>query len=60
MLNEKPSLKNFTHNLEWSLVSFKPSRSELKYEHWFDGHNFSEIKYEILIKRKPLFVIQVR
>lgn len=59
ILNESPMLKNFTHNLEWSLISFKPTRFEMKYEHWVDNHNFSEIKYQILIKRKPLFVIQV-
>ena len=55
---EKPSLKNFTDNNEWILVKYKPTRVENKYEHWIENDHFSEIKYNILIKRKSLFVIQ--
>jgi hypothetical protein len=55
---EEPSLKNFSHNSEWILVKYKPIRAENKYEHWIEDDYFSEIKYNILIKRKSLFVIQ--
>ena len=44
--------------MEWTLINYKPSRFEIKYDHWFDENSFSEIKYEILMKRKPLFVLQ--
>ena len=57
-MNENPTLKNFTDNSEWSLVSYKPIRFEVKYVHWFDDNSFSEIKYKILMKRKSLFVLQ--
>ena len=57
MLHPNVSLKNFTDNQEWSLITYKPTRFEIKYEQWFDEESFSEIKYQILIKRKPLFVI---
>jgi len=55
---EEASLKNFTHNAEWLLIKYKPARIEIKYEHWIEDDYFSEIKYSILIKRKPLFVLQ--
>ena len=58
MLHPNVTLKNFTDNQEWTLIAYKPSRFEIKYEHWFDDQVFSEIKYEILIQRKSLFVIQ--
>ena len=58
MLHPEATLKNFTDNQEWTLIAYKPSRFEIKYEHWFDENGFSEIKYEILIKRKSLFVLQ--
>lgn len=58
MLHENPSLKNFTDNQEWSLIGYKPTRFEIRYEHWFDNNSFSEIKYQILMSRKSLFVLQ--
>ena len=58
MLHPEATLKNFTDNQEWTLIAYKPSRFEIKYEHWFDDQAFSEIKYEILIQRKSLFVLQ--
>jgi hypothetical protein len=58
MLHEDPSLNNFTDNSEWTLIKYKPTRFEVKYDHWFENQSFSEIKYEILMKRKSLFVIQ--
>jgi hypothetical protein len=33
-------------------------RYEMKYEGWIENYSFSEIRYKILIRRKPLFVIQ--
>lgn len=53
-----PSLKNFTDNTEWTLLKYKPIRIENKYEHWIEDDYFSEIKYNILIRRKSLFVLQ--
>ena len=58
LLHENPTLKNFTDNKEWNLIKYKPSRFEIKYEHWFDNESFSEIKYQIVMRRKSLFVIQ--
>lgn len=58
IMHENPSMKNFTDNLEWKLIKYKPSRFEMKYEHWFDNNSFSEIKYTFLIRRKSLFVLQ--
>lgn len=58
VMHAEPSLKNFTDNQEWLLITYKPHRFEIKYEHWFDNESFSEIKYKILIKRKSLFVVQ--
>ncbi len=58
LINEFPSLENYTENNEWSLVSYKPIREEIKYDNWIEDDLFSEIRYKILIKRKPLFVLQ--
>lgn len=58
IMSEDVSMKNFTDNQEWTLIGYKPTRLEVKYEHWFDESSFSEIKYKILIKRKALFVVQ--
>ena len=55
---ESPSLKNYTENTEWTLIDYKPTRLESKYEHWIEDDYFSEIKYNILIRRKSLFVLQ--
>jgi nicotinic acetylcholine receptor, invertebrate len=57
-LNEVPSLKNYTENSEWILTDILSSRFEIRYDHWFDNNSFSEIKYEIHLKRKSLFIIQ--
>jgi nicotinic acetylcholine receptor len=58
MLAPNPSLKNFTDSSEWTLIEYKPTRFEIKYDHWFDNNSFSEIKYQIIMKRKSLFVLQ--
>ena len=58
IMHENPSLKNFTDNSEWTLIKYKATRFEIKYDHWFDNQSFSEIKYQILMKRKSLFVLQ--
>jgi hypothetical protein len=57
-MNANPSLENITENNEWTLMRYKPSRSEIKYENWVENDMFSEIRYKILIRRKPLFVLQ--
>ena len=51
LLKEDPSLKNFTDNSEWTLIKYKPTRIEIKYDHWFENQSFSEIKYQIIMKR---------
>ena len=50
-------LHNYTENNEWTLVKYKPYRSETKYENWIENDSFSEINYKMLIKRKSLFVV---
>lgn len=55
---EDPSLENYTENNEWALMAYKPYRHEIKYTNWIENDSFSEIHYKILIRRKPLFVIQ--
>jgi len=44
--------------LEWDLIRYKAKRFENHYDHWFDNNSFSEIKYQILIERRSLFVLQ--
>jgi hypothetical protein len=58
MLHESLSFKNYTENSEWILINVRSSRFEINYEHWFDNNSFSEIFYEIILKRKSLFVVQ--
>lgn len=58
LMDENPSLQNYTENNEWKLVKYKPTRSEIKYDNWVENDLFSEIRYKILIRRKPLFVLQ--
>ena len=58
LMNESPSLENYTENNEWSLLAYKPVRTEIKYDNWIEDDLFSEIRYKILIRRKPLFVLQ--
>jgi hypothetical protein len=58
LINENPSLEAYTENNVWKLVGYKPYRNEVKYEAWIENDPFSEIIYKILVKRKPLFVIQ--
>lgn len=58
LINESPSLENYTENNEWTLVGYKPIREEIKYDNWIEDDHFSEIRYKILIRRKPLFVLQ--
>jgi hypothetical protein len=54
---ETPDLSNYTENNEWILTSFKAYRTEVKYDNWIEDDHFSEIRYKLLLKRKPLFVI---
>lgn len=57
-MNENPSIENYTENNEWTLIAYKPFRVDIKYENWIENDSFSEIRYKILIRRKPLFVLQ--
>jgi hypothetical protein len=57
-MNETPSILNYTENNEWTLVSYKASRSEIYYSNWIEKDYFSEIKYTLLMRRKSLFVLQ--
>ena len=58
LINESPTLENYTENTEWQLLDYKPIREVVKYDNWIENDSFSEIRYKILIKRKPLFVLQ--
>ena len=57
-MNENTALAAFTENSEWSLIGYKGFRKEINYDNWIDNFPFSEIHYKILIRRKPLFVLQ--
>ena len=57
-MNENPVIENYTEHNEWSLIEYKPFRYEIKFSNWIEDDTFSEIRYNILIRRKPLFVIQ--
>jgi len=57
-MNEFSSLESYAENNEWSLIDYQPFRKEIKYDNWIEDDVFSEIHYQILIKRKPLFVLQ--
>ena len=39
-------------------MAYRAFRSEIKYDNWIENDTFSEIRYKILIRRKPLFVLQ--
>ena len=52
-----PSLNNYTENNEWTLLGYKPYRTETKYENWIENDSFAEINYKMLIRRKSLFVL---
>ena len=52
-----PDLSNYTENNEWILIAFKAYRYEIKYENWIEDDEFSEIRYKMILRRKPLFVI---
>ncbi len=58
ILKEFPEIDNYTENNEWSLLAYKPVRTEIKYENWIEDDMFSEINYKILIRRKPLHILQ--
>ncbi len=58
LMVEDPSLENYTEHNEWTLLGYKAFRHEIKYANWIENDTFSEIRYKILIQRKPLFVIQ--
>lgn len=58
LIDETPSLENYTENNEWHLMGYKPIREEIKFDNWIEDDFFSEIRYKILIRRKPLFVLQ--
>jgi hypothetical protein len=57
LMIEEPDLSNYTENNEWILTAFKAYRSEIKYDNWIEDDKFSEIRYKMILKRKPLFVI---
>jgi hypothetical protein len=57
-LFDQSLLKDLGENQVWSILKYNAVRTETHYEHWIDNQNFSEIKYKILMRRKPLFVLQ--
>ena len=57
-MNEDSALAGYVENSEWTLVGYKGFRNEIMYDNWVEKDAFSEIHYKILIRRKPLFVLQ--
>ncbi len=57
-MNEFTLLDGYMESTEWDLVDYKPAREEIKYDNWIENDKFSNIHYHILIRRKPLFVLQ--
>ena len=57
LMIETPDLSNYTENNEWLLTAFRAFRTEVKYDNWIEDDNFSEIRYKLYLKRKPLFVV---
>ena len=57
-MNLKTTLTQYQENSEWSLVDYEPFRYEITYDNWVEPYAFSEIHYKILIRRKPLYVLQ--
>ena len=58
LMNEDSALAGYVENSEWTLVEYKGFRNEIMYDNWIEKDAFSEIHYKILIRRKPLFVLQ--
>ena len=58
LMNLQTSLAGYQQNSEWTLVDYKPFRKLIMYDNWIEPHPFSEIHYKILVRRKPLFVLQ--
>lgn len=58
LMNLDTSLAGYQANSEWTLIDYKPFRNEIFYDNWIEPFPFSEIHYKILIRRKPLFVLQ--
>ncbi len=58
LMNSQASLLSYQENSEWSLIDYKGFKKEIKYDNWVDDNSFSEIHYKLLIRRKPLFVLQ--
>jgi hypothetical protein len=52
------ALSQYQENSEWTLVDYQAFRHEIVYDNWVEPHAFSEIHYKILIRRKPLYVLQ--
>ncbi len=50
--------KGYQENSVWTLVGYEGFRNEIMYDNWIEKDAFSEIHYKILIRRKPLFVLQ--
>ena len=57
-MNEESALTNYQENSEWTLIGYKGFRHEIFYDNWIEKDAFSEIHYKILVRRKPLFVLQ--
>jgi hypothetical protein len=58
LMNQNTSLAGYQENSEWALAAYRPLRLEVLYENWVESHPFSEIHYKILVRRKPLYVLQ--
>jgi hypothetical protein len=57
-MDQTRTLTEYQENGEWSLIDYKPFRYDITYVNWVEPYPFSEIHYKILIRRKPLYVLQ--
>jgi len=58
LMNMETALAAYQENCEWSLIDYQAFRKKIKYDNWVENYSFSEIHYKLLIRRKPLFVLQ--
>ena len=58
LMHSDTDLAEYKENNEWTLVDYKTFRYEITYDNWVEPFAFSKIHYKILIRRKPLYMLQ--
>ena len=57
-MENHPTLDQYSENTVWKLLDFKAFETQNIYSTWFENATFSEVTYKLLLRRKPLFVLQ--